>query len=156
MTELLRRIRLMADEVGQARGRPILIAVHSPDSVEYCRAIGLELDTWLANDLLDLLVVSSYFQLHDWDYSVTLAHQYGVKIYPSLDESRISITTAQAMRMTDLAYRGRAANVWGFGADGVYMFNFFDRLSPLWQQMGDPQVLTGLADLRFCCGLCAR
>jgi len=144
MTELMQRIRAMAEDVGRARAKPILIAMRVPDSVEYCRAIGLELDTWLANDLLDLLVVSSYFQLHDWDYSVTLAHQYGVKIYPSLDESRISDTTAQAMRTTDLAYRGRAANVWGFGADGVYMFNFFDRLSPLWQQLGEAQVLSGL------------
>lgn len=144
MTELMQRIRAMADDVGRARSKPILIAMRVPDSVEYCRAIGLELDTWLANDLLDLLVVSSYFQLHDWDYSVALARQYGVKIYPSLDESRISDATAQALRMTDRAYRGRAANVWGFGADGVYMFNFFDRLSPLWQQLGETQVLSGL------------
>jgi hypothetical protein len=144
MTELMQRIRTMTDDVGRARGRPILIAVHVPDSVAYCRAIGLELDTWLANDLLDLLVAGGTFKLNDWDYSVALARQHGVKVYPSLDDCRISDDTAQALRMTELAYRGRAANVWGFGADGVYLFNFFDRLSPLWQQLGDPQVLAAL------------
>jgi lysophospholipase L1-like esterase len=144
MTDLLRRIRLMADEVGQARGRPILIAVRCPDSVEYCRAMGLDLKYWLANDLLDLWMPAGYFQLNDWNYSVALAHRYGVKVYPSLDESRISDATAQAIRRTDLAYRGRAANVWGFGADGVYVFNFDDPLSPLWRQLGDAQVLAGL------------
>ena len=144
MTQLMQRIRTMADEVGYRRARPILIAMRVPDSVEYCRAIGLELDTWIATDLLDLLVVSGYFQLRDWDYSVGLARQYGVKVYPSLDECRLSNTAAKALRTTDLAYRGRAANVWGFGADGVYMFNFTNPQSPLWQQLGEPQVLAGL------------
>ena len=143
MTELLQRIRTMADQVGSSRGRPILIALRVPDSVGYW-AIGLDLDTWLAGDLLDLLVVSSYFQLNDWDYSVALAHRYRVKIYPSLDESRVNDASAKAMRMTNLAYRGRAANIWAFGADGVYMFNFFDRLSPLWRELGDPPRLATL------------
>jgi len=144
MTQLMQRIRTMTDEVGYRRARPILIAMRVPDSVDYCRAIGLELDAWLATDLLDLLVVSGYFQLRDWDYSVALARQYGVKVYPSLDECRLSNTAAKALRTTDLAYRGRAANVWGFGADGVYMFNFTDPQSPLWRQMGEPEVLAGL------------
>jgi len=144
MTDLLRRIRLMADEVGQARGRPILIAVHCPDSVEYCRAMGLDLEYWLANDLLDLWMPSGYFKLNDWDYSVALARRHGVKIYPSLDESRVNDATARAMRRTDLADRGRAANVWGFGADGVYLFNGPEPGSPLWRQLGAPQVLAGL------------
>ena len=47
-------IRTMADEVGRARGRPILIATHVPDSTEYARAIGLDLARWLADDLLEL------------------------------------------------------------------------------------------------------
>ena len=73
MTDLIRRIRTMADEVGQKRGRPILVAMRVPDSAEYSRAIGLDIEHWLANDLLDLFVVASYFQLNDWDYSVALA-----------------------------------------------------------------------------------
>ena len=144
MTDLLRRVRVMADEVGQARGRPILIAVHCPDSVEYCRAIGLDIGHWLANDLLDLWIPAGYFQLNDWDYSVALAHRHGVKVYPSLDESRVSEPTARALRRTELAYRGRAATVWAFGADGVCMFNFADPQSPLWRELGDPRRLATL------------
>ena len=112
MTELLTRIRRMADEVGQSRGRPILIAVRTPDSVEYCREIGFDLEQWMADDLLDLYMPSGYFQLNDWDYSVVLGHKYGVKVYPSLDESRIKNEPGKAMRMTNLAFRGRAADVW--------------------------------------------
>ncbi len=70
------------------RGRPILVAMRLPDSAEYCRAIGLDLERWLADDLLDLYIPCSYFQLNDWEYSIALGHKYGVKVYPSLDDVR--------------------------------------------------------------------
>src|SRR6185503_10513162 len=75
MTDLLRRIRTMADEVGAQRGRPILLAMRVPDSIEYCGAIGLDLETWLKNDLLDLLITTGYVQLNPLDYSVALARR---------------------------------------------------------------------------------
>lgn len=144
MTAMMRRIRAMADEVGRARGRPILIATHVPDSAEYCRAIGLDLERWLADDLLDLLIPAGYFQLNDWEHSVALGRRYGVKVYPSLDETRLKDAAAVALRMTDRGYRGRAANVWASGADGVYLFNFFDPKSPRWRELGDPRGLARL------------
>lgn len=144
MTELLRRIRTMTEVEGMKRGRPVLLAVRLPDSIEYCRAIGLDLERWLSDGLLDLLVVSGYFQLNDWDYSVALARKHGVKVYPSLDESRLRDETARKARMTGPAYRGRAADVWASGADGVYMFNSFNPTSPLWRELGEPR---GLAKL---------
>ena len=144
MTALLRRIRTMADEVGRARGRPILIATHVPDSADYCRAIGLDLARWLADDLIDILVPAGYFQLNDWEHSVALAHRHGVKVYPSLDETRLRDEAAVKLRMTDPGYRARAANVWASGADGVYLFNFFEPKSPRWRELGDPKLLTRL------------
>ena len=147
MTELLTRIRRMADEVGQSRGRPILIAVRTPDSVDYCCAIGFDLERWMAGDLIDLYMPAGYFQLNDWDYSVALGHKYGVKVYPSLDETRIKNEPGKAMRMTDLAFRGRAADVWGTGADGVYLFNFPDYYksdASMLQEMGSSKTLAPL------------
>ena len=87
MTSLMQRIRKMTEEVGRKRGRPLLLAVRVPDSVEYCKFIGLDLERWLQGGLLDLLMVSGYTQLNPWEYSVQLGHKYGVKVYPSLDES---------------------------------------------------------------------
>lgn len=57
MTELVRRVRVMSREVGRKRGRPILLAVRVPDSLEYCRFVGLDLERWLAEGLVDLLTV---------------------------------------------------------------------------------------------------
>jgi hypothetical protein len=144
MTELLRRVRRMADERGRQRGRPILIAMRVPDSVAYARAIGLDIEQWLTDDLLDLLVVGSYFQLNEWEYSVALGHRYGVPVYPSLDESRVKDEAAARMRSSLPAFRGRADRVWASGADGIYMFNFFDPRDPLWKELGDPALLAGL------------
>jgi hypothetical protein len=144
MTDLIRRIRKMTQDLGRKRNRPILLAVRVPDSLEYCRFIGLDLENWLKGNLLDLLVVAGYTQLNPWAYSVNLGHKYGVQVYPSLDESRIKNDPARELRAGLATYRGRALNVWSAGADGVYMFNYFDAQSSLWRELGDPKVLAKL------------
>lgn len=144
MTELMHRIRMMADELGTKRGRPILLSIRVPDSVDYCKAIGLDLERWLKDGLIDLLVVTGYFQLNDWSTTAALAKKYGVKAYASLDESRIKDETGRKARTTSEAYRGRAAAVWQAGLDGVVLFNFFDASSPLWKELGDANTLAKL------------
>ncbi|NBY36584.1 MAG: hypothetical protein EBQ59_03900 [Verrucomicrobia bacterium] len=144
MTELMVRIRAMTEAEGLRRGRPILVAVRLPDSVEYCRETGLDLEQWLSGGLIDLFIPSGYFQLNEWEYSVELGHRYGVKVYPSLDESRVRDLPAKAMRSTVLSYRGRAAAAWQAGADGVYLFNSFDPKNPIWRELGDMKILNKL------------
>jgi hypothetical protein len=144
MTDLMRRIRVMTENEGLRRGRPFLVAVRLPDSAEYCRDIGLDLEKWLADGLVDMLMPSGYFRLNEWDYSVALGHRHGVKVYPSLDESRVRDPAAKAMRSTVASYRGRAAAAWQAGADGVYLFNSFDPTNPIWRELGDPRVLGAL------------
>ncbi len=150
MTGLLRRIREMAERVGRQRGRPVLIAVRVPDSVEYSAAMGFDLVRWLEEDLIDLLVVSGYFRLSPWETSVELGHKYGVPVYPCLSESRLG-GEAQKVRASVECYRARAMNVWDSGADGVYLFNFFNPHSPLWSDLGDPAALKAM-DKVYCTG----
>jgi len=90
---------------------------------------------------LDLLIVSGYTQLNPWNYSVRLGHRYGVKVYPSLDESRVRDEAARTLRSSPAAYRGRALNVWASRPDGVYIFNFFDPHSPLWRELRRSRML---------------
>lgn len=145
MTDLMRRVRVAADAAGQQRGRPILISVRLPDSVEYCRAIGLDLEHWLKSDLLDLMTVGGYFQLNPWEYSTALGRKYGVKVYSSVDEARIRrLPEAKKLRNSVLSRRGQAMNLWAAGIDGIYMFNVFDPMDPLWRELGDPKQLAGL------------
>ncbi|NIA13936.1 MAG: family 10 glycosylhydrolase [Nitrospiraceae bacterium] len=144
MTDLLRRIRTMADDVGQRRGRPILISVRVPDSVAFSLAVGLDIEGWMAGDLIDLLVVGGYFRLNPWESSVELAHKYDVPVYPCLSESRLKDEEARKMRGGVEAYRARAMNAWDAGVDGIYMFNFFNPASSLWHELGDPKTLARL------------
>lgn len=146
MTQLLRRIRTMSEAECHRRGRPLLIAVRVPDSAAYARTIGLDLEGWLAEDLVDLLIVGGYFQLNDWEQSVTLARKYGVKIYASLDDARTPDPDGNkpSKRMTDPAYRGRAAVAWAAGVDGLYFFNQFNPRRSIWKEVGDPEGIARL------------
>ena len=85
LTGLMRQIRAVTESAGKDRGRPILISIRVPDSVDFCRAIGIDLERWLSEGLADLLVTGGYFRLNPWEYSVRLGHRYGVPVYPSLD-----------------------------------------------------------------------
>jgi len=145
MTGLIRRVRMMTEEEGRKRGRPILFAVRVPDSLEYCRAIGLDVERWLKEDLVDLLITSGYTQMNPWEYSAQLAKKYGKPFYASLDDCRIKgDENASAMRATPLARRARAMEAWRAGADGLYTFNLFDQHNPFWREAGDPEELNGM------------
>lgn len=144
MTELIRRIRRMTEEVGMRRGRPILLAVRVPDSVDYARGCGLDVAAWLADGLVDLLVASGYFQLAPWSDTVALGHAHGVKVYASLDESRVRDEKARALRSSLESYRGRAAAAWAAGVDGVSLFNAFNPRHPLWRELGSADDLAEL------------
>ena len=54
MTGFLRCIRAMTENVGRRRGRPLLVIVRVFDSVDYSRAIGLDVERWISEDLIDM------------------------------------------------------------------------------------------------------
>ena len=142
MTELMRRVRKMTEEEGIRRGRPVLFAVRVPDSVEFCRALGLDLERWLEEDLFDLLVTTGYTRMNPWEYSAALAKRYGKPFYASLDDCRIkNDEEATAARKSNLAKRARALAALRAGADGIYTFNWFNPNDPFWKEGGDIALL---------------
>ncbi len=148
MTDLIRRVRTMTEEVGLERGRPILISVRVPDSVGFCRDMGFDLERWMDEGLFDLLVTTGYFRLNPWRYSVELGHKYNVAVYPCLSDSRVRGETRFRRSSTE-SYRGRAANAWLAGADGVHLFNYFNPNAEIWQELGDPEALATMDKLYF-------
>ncbi|MCG8583552.1 MAG: hypothetical protein MI757_02440, partial [Pirellulales bacterium] len=128
LTNLMRRIRETADRIGIERSEAILIAVRVPDSVDYCRDAGIDLETWLEDGLVDILIPGGDFQLNEWEHSVKLGHRHGVKVYPSLEVSRLggggrSKLPQRVMRQSLHGYAARASNVFNAGADGIHSFN---------------------------------
>jgi hypothetical protein len=141
MTDMVRKIREMTEIEGMKRGRPILVSIRVPDSVEFCRAIGLDIEKWMEEDLVDILCTSSYTQLNYWEYSVELGHKYGVRVYPSVDETRVRDDNANATRMSLESYAARLTNVWNSGADGFLLFNYYSYNSPIFKVGDDTEKL---------------
>jgi len=144
MTGLLRRTRKMADEVGARRGRPILLVARTPDEPRYARALGLDIERWMKEDVIDIWLATGYFRLQEWTEIVKLAHKYNVPVWASMDEVR---TRRPACNSAE-AYRARAMNMWNAGVDGIYLFNFsYKPPMPQFQvlhEIGDPAKLAYL------------
>jgi len=146
MTGLVRRIRRMTEQVAMRRGRPMLLAVRVPDSVEFCRHVGIDIERWLSEGLVDLLTTTCIFRLSPWKVSVDLGHEYGVPVYPCLSDTRHPGEHGR-IRASGASYRARATNVWSSEADGVYLFNYYTHHgshSPLLRECGAPQTLVNL------------
>jgi hypothetical protein len=148
MTDLVRRVREMTEQVGCRRGKPILIMIRVPDSIEYSRDMGLDVERWLREGLVDLLVTTCYFQLNPWEYSVALGHKYGVPVYAGLSEARVK-GEGRFRRGQIECYRGRAANAWAAGVDGIYVFNYFNPRGAVFRELGDPRSLGTMDKLYF-------
>ena len=85
MTDLLRRIRRMADEQANRRGRPLLLAAHTPFNLADSVHVGVDLETWLAEGLIDQLMPGgNYESVFCSSYSdiIALGHKYEVPVYP--------------------------------------------------------------------------
>lgn len=145
MTSLWRRVRAMADETARRRGRPLLIAIRIPDSVDYCRAMGLDVVTWLEEGLVDLIVGCGYFKLEPWENLAALGRKHGVPVYAALVRRRIEPNAPEPEGPTAIEiWRGEALNAWKAGVNGIYTFNRFDPQDPLFRELGDPALLETL------------
>jgi hypothetical protein len=138
----------MTEEVGAKRGRPILVTIRVSDDLDFNRGIGLDVEQWLKDGLVDIMVTSGYFRFHRWDRTVALARKYGVAAYAGFSESRIRGET-RFRRNSLPGYRARATNAWFQGVDGIYLFNQFNPKWPLWSEMGDPATLVGKEKLYY-------
>jgi len=148
MTGLMRRVREMTEETGLKRNRPILVAVRVPDSVGFSRDMGFDIERWMREGLIDILITTCYFRLNPWEYSVKLGHKYKLPVYPCLSDSRVRGETRFRRSSTE-SYRGRAMNAWAAGADGLHLFNYFNPDAQIWRELGDPQKLLAMDKLYF-------
>lgn len=152
ITDMLRHIRKVADEIGAARGRPVLIMVRIPDSAEFCRVVGIDLNTWFKEGLVDLAVNSDYYVLSTWKEFADFCHQHDVKYYACLERRRIEHHVPHSSRSASMSvpvkpelWRGEALNAWNGGVDGIYIFNRpSTRADVLGLNLHDPEALRKL------------
>lgn len=132
MTGMIRKIRQTADRIGRRRGRYFLFGVRVFESPEACRAIGLDIETWLRQQLVDLVFAGS-----DWERfspvsaMIALGKRYGAKVYASVDVSWLK--ARPPFQRGFLSALGQGAAAFAAGADGIYYFNYFCTRSGLKQ-----------------------
>lgn len=149
MTDIIRRMRFKLDEVGRTRGKHLLLNIKYPDSVGYCHKIGLDLEQWLKEELVDVLVPGGYFQLNPWQTSVSLGEKYNVPVWACLAENRVSDPRGNTARASAAALRARAAAAWTAGVDAIEMFNHFDPHQSYWHELGSLDSLRDLPKTYF-------
>jgi len=122
MTSLMCRIRRLTDEVGTRSGRPVLLAARVPDTFELAVNVGLDVKSWLQEDLVDILIAGggyAPFTLPAAEFA-KVAHQYGVPVYPCINEGAAEDVSEGAFLE---CVRALAANWYQAGADGIYLWN---------------------------------
>ena len=146
MNDMMRQIRRVADEEGRRRGRPILLAGRCLEDIALSKHSGLDVATWLQEDLVDMLsVVASTEHTPPLNQITAFARRYQAPVYPLL----APLPTAAPDEINNLAarmgnlpvWRGHAINLFAQGAAGIQFFNIFDPTLRQWSQLGDRRSL---------------
>ncbi len=148
LTGFQRRLRELTIRLGAERTRPILMATRVPATREACRHVGIDIQAWLREDLLDLLTITGGYVpfTEPIEGVIALGHAHGVPVYPTISASGMR-GRARSYGTVE-AWRGAASNAWRKGADGIYIFNLFPSgPSTHFQQLGSPESLAGLDKL---------
>ena len=126
LTEMLREINKNAAVAGEKRRRPILIAIRVPDSLGYCRDCGIDLDAWLKEGLVDILIGGSELHLNPWTYWAGLGKKYpGVRTYANMTDAWLPAKQHMLLSRNRniMSFRAQAAAALQQGVDGIYSYN---------------------------------
>jgi len=121
MNDLIRKIRKKADEMGRKRNRAILISVVLPDSFDYCRDLGADIEAWIKEGLIDIWSQPEMFQLNTLSQAITQAKKYGITFLPQTGYPYPAERQQNTFlpRNVPSAYYAKAAAAWTAGAEGL-------------------------------------
>lgn len=121
ITRFVADVRAMLLARGTARGRPFLLAVRIPENLQGCRTDGYDVEKWIHNNLVDLLVLGTRTMRVDVPAFRRLAAGKNIKLVPSFDGWHA--TDGYQIQPIEFL-RGVFGNFWAQGADSVGTFNW--------------------------------
>lgn len=146
LTDLIAEIKSIVDEFSRKKGHELGLIVRVPFQEEEHRNCGMEVDRWLEDGILDILVVSDKAnnynrQLEPW---LSKCRDRGVLFYPSVEAGPKLNCSPETMlphgvlpprhnagmrldnpvRDVVTQMRGMASNYLAQGPDGIYLFNY--------------------------------
>lgn len=120
LTDYMCQLRSILIDIGSDRGRPYLLAARVPEDLAGCHFDGIDVETWVRESLVDILVVGARTANADVAAYRRLTTGTPIRIYPSWDDHHSS----DGYRHPSLRiYRGVFANWWRHDPDGVHTFN---------------------------------
>ena len=91
VTQMMAKIRDACKAATARLGHKVAFGARVPDSVGYCNAIGIGLQSWFDSKLLDFVVLGGGFQLNRWNVTGDLAAKAGIPYYASFCTSGIYV-----------------------------------------------------------------
>ncbi len=145
MTEFVREVRRLLGRIDEKRGEATGLTAKVFPSEEANLAMGMDVRTWLAEGLVDLVVpVSNSFLLDQEmpiEWLVDAAGQAGTWIYPAL--GRVPYDDRHHLPTIEM-YRAAAANYRAMGTHGLFLSDLpwphTEREYQVLREMGDPDI----------------
>ena len=153
VTDLQRAARQVTERAGEQRGRPLYLAARVATSLEACAEIGYDVETWLQEDLVDLLIGGGGAATDpavEVERFRELCRPRRVPFYPGFDSGLPDppVGPESPDRKNRLRTRAIAARHHRAGADGIYAFNWHAGAEGprrgMMREVGDPAVLEQL------------
>jgi hypothetical protein len=122
-------IRKLVLRESARQGKPFLLAARVPATPKFCRQIGIDINTWLQEKLIDVMSLGGGYITFDLPIKemVLLGKKHDVPVYPCLSQSGLMYRPprGKSIKQPVEAWFGAAARLWQDGADGIYTFNLF-------------------------------
>lgn len=164
LTDFMRDIRTTLLDIGEQRGRPLLLAARVPEDLMGCHFDGMDVETWAEDFLVDIFVVGTRTANADIAAFRHIVKDTPIKVYPSFDDHH----STDGYREPDLEiWRGTCANWWRQNPDGMHTFNLMVSspqaaqnlyISPynrwetqrkIFSEIGSPETLKGVDKVFF-------
>ena len=123
MNAFMRRVKKIIDDFSAKKGRDLFLLARVPGSLGGALEIGFDSQTWIKEELVDILVPMSGGSLHsefEIREHIELARDTNVMIYGGLE----LYTYDHSHGLNIELLRSVAANALDDGAEGVYVFNY--------------------------------
>lgn len=139
ITEMVRAVRTKLKELEARNSRPYALMVRVPPTLRHCWKVGLDVERWMAEGLVDVVTPSQGMTL-SYDMPVNefaaLAKPHGIQVYPALlamtqfawpftfSPTAESYAGAVTNSPSATALRGAAINLRAMGAANFELYNF--------------------------------
>ena len=129
MSEFVRSIRRMLDQFGLKRGKYLALSVRVPHTLPICRQIGLDVETWDKEKLIDMInVSSSYFHTMELDLGSFREKIQSARLYGEMQAIMHNFINElgwpSELRTSSTIYETTAYHFLHDGADGISFYNF--------------------------------